>query len=62
MGCSFPELMDAIVNAVHSSDAEALASDPRYGACVEARRTMGDVMIASACAGRPPPMNPQRPP
>ena len=61
--CSFLELMDAVVNAVHNSDPEALAHDPVYGACAEARHRMGDAIIAPACSGRPQPepMDPQRP-
>ena len=63
MGCGFLELMDAVVNAVHNSDPEALAHDPVYGACAEAKHRMGDVIIAPACSGRaqPEPTDPQRP-
>ena len=63
VGCGFLELMDAVVNAVHNSDPEALAHDPVYGACAEAKHRMGDVIIAPACSGRaqPEPTDPQRP-
>ena len=47
--CSFMRLMEVTQEAVRHNDTGALGSHPVYRACAEARRHMGEAVIAGSC-------------